>query len=409
MFTYTPRTCILPLLERCFLVLPEMNSEIYFDNNATTRLLPEVKLALIETINNSIGNPSSPHSYGDYSRDIIRGCKEEVSQLLNCSEKNIVITSGATESNLSIFNSLTYSDIRTVITTPAEHSSVSENVNTLNSKNYNTHILKINKNGIIDLIELKELLIQNSNTLVSIGWASNETGVIQPIKEISELCKKYNALFHTDASQFVGRGKIDLSSLNIDFLSFTGHKIHAPQGIGVLYIKNRNTFTPLFRGGEQENGLRSGTENIIGISGLKTAIKLRNKDLESSIIKLREIRDYFESVIKKNIKDITINGAKSARVPNTSNIHFHNIDGKALLAQLNMEGVYCSQTSACTSMIPEPSKTLRAMGLTVDEAFASLRFSFAIDNTLEEVDNACSIIKEKVEKIRKFNLIRGAV
>lgn len=391
-------------------MLPVINSDIYFDNNATTRLLPEVKRTLTETINTSFGNPSSPHSFGDYSRDVIRNCKDSIAEILNCTTTQLILTSGATESNLSIFNSIIQSkNKKTIITTPSEHSSVSENVNFLQSKGFNTHVLEININGLINLTELEDLLKQQDTVLVSIGWASNETGVIQPIKEISELCKKYNSLFHTDASQFVGRGKIDLQQINIDYLSFTGHKLHAPQGVGVLYIKNINNFTPLFRGGEQENGLRSGTENIIGISGLGSAIELRNKNLQNSINKLREIRDYFESTITKQIKDITINGSESDRVPNTSNILFHDIDGKALMAQLNMEGVYCSQTSACTSMIPEPSKTLRAMGLSVDDAFASLRFSFAIDNTLEEVDNACSIIKEKVENIRKFYTSKKAI
>lgn len=392
-------------------MFPEMKNGIYFDNNSTTQLLPEVKEEIINLLNTSIGNPSSPHSLSDNSRNIILKCKLNISKLLGCNSDNIILTSGATESNLSVLlNILNNNTIkRTIVISPSEHASIKGNCEHLLTKGYSLHCLKLDTNGLISLNELENILKSDDTALVSIGWSSSETGVLQPIKEISKLCVKYLVQFHCDASQYVGRGEIDLDSIDIDYLTFTGHKLHAPKGIGCLYLKDKHKFISIFRGGSQENGLRSGTENIIGILGLSIAIEARLNSFKSHIEKIKKIRDYFEDSIKREIQSITINGEKTERSVNTSNITFHGIDGRALLAQLDNEDIYCSQTSACTSMIPEPSETLLAMGLSVDDAFASLRFSFSIGNTFEEVDKACSIIKKKVENIRRFYNYRGVI
>ena len=392
-------------------MLPAKKTSIYFDNNATTRLLPEVREALHNIIDTPFGNPSSPHSYSDYSRSILQKSRGYISQFLKCFPDQIIFTSGASESNTTIFNALSLKpDTKhSIITTPSEHSSVTENCRFLGFRDTDIRVLQINRSGVISLTELADLIEECTPTLISIGWASNETGVIQPIKEITEICKIKGILFHTDASQYIGRGEIDLSAENIDFLSFTGHKLHSPQGIGCLYVKNPDSMHCLIRGGEQEHGLRAGTENIIGIAGLGKAINLRMRTLDQSLKKLKKLRNHFEKSIVSSIPNVIINGVMEERTPNTSNITFSGIDGRALLAQLDIAGVICSQTSACTSMIPEPSETLRAMGLSVDEAFSSLRFSFAVDNTMDEVDRACVLIKEKIEVIRKFYVLRGAV
>ncbi len=392
-------------------MLPEMDSSIYFDNNATTRLIPEVIEELEKVIVTPYGNPSSAHSFGDFSRKIIQNARNNVSLLLGCNDDQIMFTSGASEANLTVLqNVLNRNDVaKCIITSPSEHSSIKENCAFLSFKGFHVIELSLDSNGIVNIDQLKKIVEEHDISLVTIGWANNETGVIQPIEEIATICKESNIPFHTDASQFFGRGKIDVSKLNIDFLSFTGHKLHAPQGIGALYVKTPKMFIPLQRGGEQEHHMRAGTENVLGIAGLGKAIELRIRDFEDSQQRLQYLRDYFEKSIEKQIDGIRINGKKTLRTPNTSNIQFCGIDGRALVAQLDMADVYCSQTSACTSMIPEPSATLRAMGLSVDEAFASIRFSFAIDNTFEEIDRAVAIIKEKVETIRRFYNLRGAI
>lgn len=392
-------------------MLPEKNLCIYFDNNATTRLLPEIREELHTLIDTPYGNPSSPNSYSDFSRKILLKSREMISHFLKCFPDQIIFTSGASESNTMILNSvLNYSNKnKCIITTPSEHASVKENCRYYESLGIKIKILGIDSNGLIDISELASFIEEYKPSLVSIGWASNETGVIQPIEEISKICRNFDTLFHTDASQFIGRGEINLNSTQVDFLTFSGHKLHAPQGIGGLFIRNPGTFHSLIRGGEQEHGLRSGTENVIGISGLGKAIEIRMSNFEKTIVKLTELRNYFESSIKNMISDVIINGYGVDRTPNTSNIMFIGVDGQALMAQLDIAGVICSQTSACTSMIPEPSETLRAMGLSVEEAFSSLRFSFAVDNTFEEIDQACLLIKEKVEVIRNFYALRGVV
>ncbi len=390
---------------------PDESLNIYLDNNATTKLLPEVRTRIMEIISESYGNPSSPHSYANFSRKIIEDSRNQIAEILNSDSRKILFTSGATESNRSVFYQLTRAPAhqKAIITTPSEHASVKFNSQLLSTQGFKVIELSINNNGVINISELRKIFETEDVALVSVGWASNETGVIQPVNKIGELCSQYNAYFHCDASQYIGRGTIDLKKVKIDFLSFTGHKLHAPQGIGVLYIRSPERFIPLFGGGEQEYRMRAGTENIIGIAAIGKAIEIRRKKLRESIDYLRKLQSYFEGRMKSLISDLCVNGESTNRTPNTSSITFEKIDGRALMGQLDMVGIYCSQTSACTSMIPEPSETLLAMGLTVDEAFASIRFSFAVDNTRKEIEIAVGVIADKVKNIRKFYDLRKAV
>ncbi|MBD3330543.1 aminotransferase class V-fold PLP-dependent enzyme [Candidatus Peregrinibacteria bacterium] len=382
-------------------------TNIYFDNNATTKLIPPVIEEVTKIINTSYGNPSSSHTMGDFGRNLIQNAKEEIARFLNTKSKKIIFTSGCSESNSTILQSILVwrETNKTIITSPIEHSSVLKNCEYLETQGVKIIFTPIEKDGIIKLDDLEDILKMNPNSLLSIGWVNNETGIIQPIEQISKLAKKYNCLIHSDAAQMVGRGKINLNEIDLDFLSFTGHKLHAPKGIGIIYAKNPSFIRPLIWGGEQEFDKRAGTENLIGIGGLYAAVKERANDFENAILHLRTLRDKFEEMILQNIPDVFVNGCTGARVPNTTNLGFKGIDGRALVAQLDLAGIICSQTSACTSMIPEPSYVLQAMGLNEDEAFSSIRFSFGIDNDESEINFAVNEIKNKVDRIRNLSFL----
>jgi len=245
-------------------------------------------------------------------------------------------------------------------------------------------------------------LKQSKVSLVSIGWVNNETGVIQPIREVSSLCREYQTPLHVDASQAVGRIDINLDDIVIDYLVFTGHKLHAPKGIGGLISKNLKMLKPVIWGGEQQNRLRAGTENLLGIHALGAALDARKRSMKEIQKQLTTLRDMFESSLLARIPEAYINGAIDRRVCNTSNICFGPIDGRAIVAQLDNAGVICSQTSACTSQIPEPSPTLLSMGLSEENAFGSIRVSFGVDNTIEEVEDAIPLFDEVITRIKKF-------
>jgi cysteine desulfurase len=261
--------------------------------------------------------------------------------------------------------------------------------------------LGVDHNGLISLEELQAEL-EKPTTLVSIQWANNETGVIQPIEKVAQLCKSAGALFHSDIAQAVGRLKIDLAGMPIDFASFTGHKFHAPPGTGCLYAKSVKSLHPLFFGGSQEKGFRPGTENMPSLVAMGCAASIRNSRLESYQKEMRWLRDSFEAKVLAGIPDVKVNGTTESRVVNTSNLCFGGLDGQALVARLGQEGLMCSQSSACTNQRPEPSFVLRAMGLSEEEAYGSIRFSFSVLNSISDVEKAVRIISLLCEKLRAF-------
>ncbi len=384
--------------------MPEISTDYYFDNNATTRLTTTVKNSMIKLLSTPYGNPSSPHSFAEHSRCVIESARDEVSKFLHCESNSIIFNSGASEGNSTVLQSLlSYSGKKVLITTATEHASVSQNAEYLASQGVKTVIIPVDSNGIIDTKKYENALKETGAKLVSFGLVNGETGVLQDIERLAIIAKEQGSWFHTDASQAVGRIKIDLSTAKIDLLTFTGHKLHAPQGVGVMFARNKDFVRPLLYGGEQELNLRAGTENILHIYALETALSERKENWLELTKKLSVLRNQFETEVLNKIPDVIVNGADVERVPNTSNIMFQGVDGQALLAQLDQKGIYCSQTSACTSMIPESSKTLRAMGLSVDDAYSSLRFSFAVDNTKDEVSEAVSILSEVVSHLRMYN------
>jgi len=383
-----------------------MKEDFYVDNNATTRLLPPVREELERIIHTSYGNPSSPHSQARFGRDLIDDARGMVSQFLGALPEQIIFTSCGSESNSIVLQSVLKGEKfkgDTVVTTSVEHSSVKNNIAFLEKYGYKVFFLPVDHRGIIDIDKLAVLLKTYDVAIVSVIWAHNETGVIQPLEKIVELAHMYGALVHTDAAQLVGRQKLSLRDYNVDFLTFTGHKLHAPKGIGVLYAKDKDYLLPLIIGGEQEFGLRAGTENILGIGALRIAIEERIKNFDESLKKLKILRDSFEVKVIERISDVKINGNTEMRTPNTSNLMFKNLDGRAIVARLDMEGIICSQTSACTSQIPEPSLTLRAMGLSEDEAFGSIRFSFGVDNEEEQIEEIVERLEVIVKSLRQFN------
>lgn len=377
-------------------------SFIYLDNNATTPLLPEVADVMREIMEMPYGNPSSPHSVGYASRDLIETARVQVAELINANPEHLLFTScGSEANNQAILSALGSSGFKRIVTSSVEHSSVKMLCENLELKGVFVEFLPVSSEGLIDLKALEDALKVN-RAIVSIQWVNNETGVIQPVDKIAAICKKYKCLFHTDAAQALGKLDIDISGFDPDYLTITAHKINGPQGVGAIYAKDVKKLIAIIVSGTEEFGKRGGTENLLGIIGFGKACEIRKRDYTESIKIMNDCRDFFEDTVLKAIPELIVNGCKNNRICNTSNIQFQGIDGRALVAQLDNNDIICSQTSACVSQIPEPSFVLMAMGLDADEAFSSLRFSFSSLNTMEEAKEAA----EKVLKIyRKLKAI----
>ena len=368
---------------------------IYLDNNATTPLLPEVADAMHEIMGLPYGNPSSPHSVGYASRDLIETARGQIADLINTVPEHLVFTScGSEANNQAILSALSTSGLKRIITSSVEHSSVKKLCENLATEGVSIEFLPVDSSGLINLKDLEDSLKSNT-AVVSIQWVNNETGVIQPVSKIASICKKYHCLFHTDAAQALGKIDIDISSFDLDYLTITAHKINGPQGVGAIYTKDVKKLTAIVVSGTEEFGKRGGTENLFGIVGFGKACEIRKRDYNDYIKKMRECRDTFENIIHESLPELRINGNRSERVCNTTNIQFTGIDGRAMMGQLDNLHIICSQTSECISQIPEPSFVLLAYGLDAEEAFSSLRFSFSSLNTMDEAKDAA----EKVIKI----------
>ena len=367
--------------------------EIYLDNSATTQALPEVIDAVSRAMAENWGNASSVHSAGERARLCLREAREQVAAMLGASIDDVVFTSGATEANNLVLQSLLTGDYRgyRLVTTCVEHSSVLAAADQLHANGIEVVTLAVDENGSIDQQDMLDA-IKPGSTLVSIQWASNETGVLQPITELAERAREAGALFHTDAVQAVGKVPINLAAAPIDFLSLSGHKVHGPLGVGALVGPGVHTIRSLVFGGLQEQALRPGTENIPGIAGLGRALELRSLRFDSVASTVQAQRDRFETALARSNLVAGINGASTERLPNTTSVRFSEVDGEALILRLDQEGVRCSQGSACTNQKPEPSYVLRAMGLSEAEAYASVRFGFSELNTADEIDSAVESI-----------------
>lgn len=355
-------------------------------------------------LGNYWANPSSEsHSASDV-RHHLDASRQAVAALVGASTENIVFTSGGTESNnLAILSGLDLCQKKhkKLITTEIEHASIQSLLPKLEEKGVSVVTLKPDVNGQIKFKEIVSF-IDEETSVVSLQWANNETGVLQPVNEVARHCKQLGVFFHTDASQFVGKGRMNFSESSIDALTLTGHKFHGPKGIGAVVFKKCPKSSIMLFGGSQEMGVRPGTENVQGIIGMGTASESRRERLNEVCLYLQSLRDRFEKRLCHELPDIQINGVSAERVPNTSNVLFPRIDGAILVHRLDMEGIECSQTSACTQARPEPSHVLTAMGLSEEEAYSSVRFSFSELNNAEELDLAvktiAKIYKELVKK-----------
>jgi cysteine desulfurase len=377
---------------------------VYFDNNATTRVAEEVLEEIQPLFCELYGNPSSMHTFGGQIGRRIRKARGQVAGLLGCEPSEVVFTGCGTESdNTAIKGTLAaVPNKRTVITTRVEHPAVLAVCRDLENHGYTVVELSVDKKGRLDMAELEEQL-DDDTALVTIMYANNETGVVFPIEDIAELVKSKGAIFHTDAVQAVGKIPLNLSKSNIDLLSLSGHKLHAPKGVGVLYVRKGTRLSPYMLGGHQEAGRRAGTENVPGIVGLGKACELAAENFEAENSKVKALRDKLEKAILEKCPDCRLNGDPDNRLPNTSNISFEYIEGEAILLMLDKYGICASSGSACTSGSLEPSHVLRAMGVPFTAAHGSIRFSLSRYNTKEEVDYTIEKLPPIVNQLRELS------
>jgi cysteine desulfurase len=346
------------------------------------------------------GNPSSAHRVGENARRMVSRSKDQISHLIGSLPNQIIFTSGATESNNWVFHSLSGTRNGHIATTSIEHSSIKERLENEKACEGRIRNLPVGSDGLV-LMESLENLLEDA-AFVSCHWVNNETGAIQPIKQISTLCQKHSIPLHVDASQAVGKLDLNVAETHVDYMTFTAHKLHGPQGAGALYCKDPRTLRPIYFGGGQENGMRPGTENLPGIAGFGAAVELRRLKLQESIKHMAQLRDEFEQTVLAQIPAVFVNGSTQHRVCNTTNLRFEGVDGQALVAQLDAVGIQVSQSSACTAQIPEPSYVLRAMGLSEENAFSSIRFSFSELNTFEEIEKVVDELTKRVTALRDF-------
>lgn len=375
----------------------------YFDNNATTRVAPEVVDAMIPFLSEFWGNPSSAYSFGSQVHRHVETAREQVAALIHSDPKEVTFTSCGTESNnAAIHSALVTSGKRHVVTTAVEHSANINFGEHLQKRGFEVTYLPVESDGSLDLHRLEQA-IRPDTAVVSVMWANNETGVLFPIEEVAALCRSKGVLCHTDAVQTPGKLKIDVKQLGVDFLSLSAHKLHASKGIGLLYVKRRTKFAPYIIGGHQERGRRGGTENVANIVGFGRAAELALATLADENTRVRGLRDRLENHILSHIPNTVRNGAKEPRLPNTSNIAFDFVEAEAVLMMLDMVGICASSGSACTTGSLDPSHVLSAMGVSPMRARGSVRFSLGIYNTDEDVEFLLKHLPGIIQRLRDIS------
>jgi len=377
---------------------------IYVDNNATTRVAPEVVEEMTPYFSELYGNPSSMHFFGGQVQRKVEEARERVAALIGARPQEIIFTSCGTESdNAAIFSALQVApEKRHVLTTRVEHPAVKNLVAHLKREGYRVTELPVDRHGLISMEEVSRAMTEDT-AIVSVMWANNETGVLFPVEEIATLAKSRGAIFHTDAVQAVGKIPVNMAESQIDMLSLSGHKLHAPKGIGVLYVRRGTRFAPFVIGGHQEEGRRGGTENVPYIIGLGKACELAAANLEEKNLRVKSLRDKLENGLLKKIENSMINGDREQRLPNTSSISFEYVEGESILLKLSDKGICASSGSACTSGSLEPSHVLRAMGVPFTAAHGSIRFSLSSYNTEEEIDYILEVMPPIIEQLREIS------
>ncbi|MBW2344339.1 MAG: cysteine desulfurase NifS [Deltaproteobacteria bacterium] len=377
---------------------------IYMDNNATTKVAPEVLEAMQPFLSDLYGNPSSAYTFGGKVARDIRDARQQVASILGASPEEIIFTSCGSESdNTAIMSALsTGKDKMHIVTSRVEHPAIKVLCNELAKQGYRITEIPVDRKGRLDMEQYKESLTTDT-AIVSLMWANNETGVIFPVEEAALMARDRGILFHTDAVQAVGKIPIDLQNSAIDMLSISGHKLHAPKGIGVLYVRKGTKFTPFLIGGHQERGRRGGTENTASIIALGKACELAAKRMEEENTRVKALRDRLEKDLLNMVPNSRVNGGGAERLPNTTNISFEFIEGESILLLMDEFGICASSGSACTSGSLQPSHVLRAMGVPFTMAHGSVRFSLSVYNTEEEIDFALDKVPPIIEKLRGFS------
>jgi cysteine desulfurase len=377
---------------------------IYVDNNATTQVAPEVLEEMIPYFHDFYGNPSSMHTFGGQVGVKLAEAREKVAGLINATPEEVLLTSCGTESDNTAIRAAISSDPakRHIVTTRVEHPAIKNYGEHLAKNGYRVTYLPVDQKGLLDLEQLKESL-SDETAIVSIMWANNETGVLFPIDEIAQIVREKGIVFHTDAVQAAGKVPVDVQKTPLDMLSLSGHKIHAPKGIGVLYVRKGTKFSPLLIGGHQENGRRGGTENVASIIGLGKASELAAKYVDKEHNEVRALRDKLENALLEKIPNSMVNGDRHHRLPNTTSISFEYVEGEAILLMMDEYGICASSGSACTSGSLEPSHVLRAMGVPFTAAHGSVRFSLSTYNTEKEIDFIIDKLPPIIARLRELS------
>lgn len=378
----------------------------YLDNNATTQPSPEVVAAVVHCLEHEWANPSSVHRAGISARQKLELAREQVCALVGCSERELVFTSGGTEAaNLALAGSLAAQpERRMMVTVRTEHSAVREAAQAMAKHGAHVEWLRVGPNGVIDLAHLEELLRAHAPRIgvVSVMWANNETGVIQPVAAIGELCRRHGVRMHCDATQWVGRLPTDLGSMPVDLASFAAHKFHGPKGIGALVVRRGVRVEPQVVGGPQERDRRGGTEHVAGAVGMGVAAEAARAWLaDDGPARVRALRDQFERQLLTAVPDAQVNGVNAERLPNTTNIAFPHLEAEAILLLLSERGIAASAGAACSSGSLDPSPVLLAMGIPEALAHGSVRFSLSRLTTEEELAWAAPVVAECIAKLRK--------
>ena len=375
----------------------------YFDNAATTKVKEEVLKEMFPYFSVEYGNPSSMYSIGRSSRRAIETARKRVAELINCKSKEVYFTSCGSESDNMALKGIAYANKEKgnhIITSKIEHPAILNSCKTLEKQGYKITYLNVDEEGNIDINEL-ENAINKDTILISIMFANNEIGTIEPIEQISKIAKKHNIIFHTDAVQACGNIKIDVKEMGIDMLSLSGHKINAPKGVGALYVREGIEFDRFLDGGHQEKNQRAGTENVAEIVGLGKACEIAQTNLESHINKLKELRDFYISQVEKRIDNIKLNGPRDNRLPGNANISFKGVNGSELLLKLDEKGICASAGSACSTGSSSPSHVLTSIGLDSKIADGTLRVTFCEENSKEDVEYLVENLENIVRELRK--------
>lgn len=383
-----------------------MDKSVYVDNNATTAVAPEVTESMLPFLTEQWGNPSSMHTFGGGVKKHIDAAREQVAALIGAENPNeIIFTSCGSESdNMAIRGAVdAMGGHPHVITTRVEHAAVLGPCHYLEDKGYRLSTLDVDEKGNLDLDQVRDCTTSGKTTVASIMWANNETGVVFPIPEIGAIVKEGGGVFHTDAVQIAGKLPFSVKDLSVDLLSISGHKLHAPKGIGALYVRRGTKITPHIMGGHQERGRRAGTENVPYIVGLGTACELAMQRMERDAGHERKLRDRLEEGILATCKGASVNGDRSKRLPNTTNISFEYVEGEAILLMLDDVGICASTGSACASGSLEPSHVLRAMDVSRSMLHGSIRFSLSRYNTDEDIDYVLGQIPRIINRLRELS------